>query len=269
MIRSVFYNAGDPLWTIGFGNTLTSGSYYPTRAKHVKVRYESVSDCKSAYGGNSIKPSMMCASESGKDSCQGDSGGPLYDLDNDKLAGVVSWGYDCASARYPGVYARIANQYDWIKETICDNHGSPKPSYCGDTPTPPSPPTPPTGTPPTGTPPTSGNCPTDKVEIQLNIQTDLYGEDTFWKLKKQKKNGKYKKYKKGGYKPRYESETYYEEKACIPSDTCYKLVMGDRYKDGMCCEWGDGYYELYVDGDFGTTGTVDGGKKTEIYSFCT
>jgi Secreted trypsin-like serine protease len=94
------YGSGKSLWTIGFGNTSTSGSYYPTRLRHVEIKYVTTSTCNNKYGGG-ITSNMMCAADPGQDSCQGDSGGPLYDADNGVLVGVVSWGYNCADPNYP------------------------------------------------------------------------------------------------------------------------------------------------------------------------
>ena len=50
----------------------------------------------------------------GKMKSQGDSGGPLYDDDNNVLVGVISWGYECASPSYPGVYTQVS--------TVVSNH---------------------------------------------------------------------------------------------------------------------------------------------------
>ena len=91
----------------------------------VRVPAITNSECNSAYNGD-ITDSMICAGypgEGGKDACQGDSGGPFVCANGTKsvIAGVVSWGYGCAEAQYPGVYARVAKYADWIATTISNN----------------------------------------------------------------------------------------------------------------------------------------------------
>ncbi|XP_017965199.1 trypsin alpha-3 [Drosophila navojoa] len=71
--------------------------------------------CSTIYSG-SLLPGMLCAGRlrGGTDSCQGDSGGPLvYD---GRVIGVVSWGYGCAEAGLPGVYADVQYYHQWIEE---------------------------------------------------------------------------------------------------------------------------------------------------------
>ncbi|MCX6904855.1 MAG: trypsin-like serine protease, partial [Verrucomicrobia bacterium] len=73
----------------------------------------------SAYPAGSITADMIMAgfAQGGVDTCQGDSGGPLVVTNAQKAvieAGVTSWGYGCAQASYPGVYARVSWFYDWI-----------------------------------------------------------------------------------------------------------------------------------------------------------
>lgn len=76
--------------------------------------------CREKYRGlEKITGRMVCAvCQSGKmcDACQGDSGGPL--IADNKLIGIVTFGYGCARKDYPGVYIRISKFRKWIKASV-------------------------------------------------------------------------------------------------------------------------------------------------------
>jgi len=156
-ISSDYPDGKGNLWVIGLGNTSTSEkAIYPDRLNHVEVKYVSNYSCCNtySYGCHEITENMMCAADPGQDSCQGDSGGPLYDSSSGKLVGLVSFGDDCASPNYPGVYARLGTQFNWIKSVVCNNHNADTlPSWCVSSTTPPPVSPPPTVISPT--PPTS------------------------------------------------------------------------------------------------------------------
>jgi trypsin len=94
----------------GWGTTSSGGNLSPALLK-VTVPFVAQATCNSNYGGG-ILAGMLCAGTGGRDSCQGDSGGPLHQ--GTTLVGVVSWGYGCAVAGYPGVYASVPYYRSWI-----------------------------------------------------------------------------------------------------------------------------------------------------------
>ncbi|KAH8418668.1 hypothetical protein KR222_009239, partial [Zaprionus bogoriensis] len=102
----------------GWGTLSSGASSLPSQLQFVNLNIVSQSKCASStYGyGSQIKSTMICAYSSGKDSCQGDSGGPL--VSGGVLVGVVSWGYGCAYANYPGVYADVAVLRSWVISVV-------------------------------------------------------------------------------------------------------------------------------------------------------
>jgi len=116
--------------TTGWGSLDYDYGGYPDELQEVDVKVISNKKCNEMYKSG-ITKNMMCAieenGEGGKDACSGDSGGPLIadrqgvTVDGKQQyeqVGVVSWGRGCAEADYPGVYARVTDQLDWIKENM-------------------------------------------------------------------------------------------------------------------------------------------------------
>ena len=129
---TALWDDGSPFAVSGWGDTRLPDyrNTYPAKLHWVEVYRVSDTACGSAtaYGSFFRPVDMLCAGElvagdpntpgAGKDSCQGDSGGPLAAPTAGgasraapsqwRLAGVVSWGEDCALPGKPGVYARVA-----------------------------------------------------------------------------------------------------------------------------------------------------------------
>ena len=85
------YDDDQELWAIGFGITEYYGDFPdPLVLQEVEITFDSNCD------GNTpefITENMICAGAfDDGDSCQNDSGGPLYDMENEVLVGVTSWG---------------------------------------------------------------------------------------------------------------------------------------------------------------------------------
>lgn len=105
---------------------------FGSRAFHAKTRshlYETQiaiidrKTCNRSFEG-AITRNMICAGgmiANKRDACSGDSGGPLT-LEGDDgrtlLAGIVSFGQDCARAHFPGIYTNAQVYYDWILSNI-------------------------------------------------------------------------------------------------------------------------------------------------------
>ena len=104
----------------GWGKLNSSGPLADI-LQEATVRTLSTEQCRGKYGENRISDNMICAQADSRDSCQGDSGGPLAVLGQDgsySQIGIVSWGRDCASPGYPGVYTRLTSLLGWIEKPM-------------------------------------------------------------------------------------------------------------------------------------------------------
>ncbi|EDW79255.1 uncharacterized protein Dwil_GK19133 [Drosophila willistoni] len=101
----------------GWGSTKSGSSVAVKRVHTVWVPMWSMSSCRSIYYGiHRITRSMTCAAKPyRKDACDGDSGGPL--VYNGQLAGIVSFGYGCAT-RLPGVYTSVPQIRNWFLNIV-------------------------------------------------------------------------------------------------------------------------------------------------------
>ncbi|XP_008105855.1 enteropeptidase isoform X1 [Anolis carolinensis] len=113
---------GKQCFIAGWGETTHHAGSVANILQEAEVPLIAHKKCQQLMPEYNITENMLCAGydEGGIDSCQGDSGGPLMCQENEKwlLAGVTSFGYQCALPHRPGVYVNVSKFVDWIKRII-------------------------------------------------------------------------------------------------------------------------------------------------------
>lgn len=77
----------------------------------------------------------------------------------------------------------------------------------------------------------------DGAEMTVSILTDDYGDETSWEITDQANNVV-------ASGSGYSDATQYNIPSCL-ADGCYTFTIFDEYGDGICCQWGDGSFELF------------------------
>ncbi|XP_044260042.1 phenoloxidase-activating factor 1-like isoform X2 [Tribolium madens] len=113
-------SVGERLVVAGWGRT-EYASNSPVKLK-LWVPVAETSQCSRKFksAGVTLGNKQLCAGgEQGKDSCNGDSGGPLMATTNGTaqwyIEGIVSFGARCGSEGWPGIYTRVSEYLDWIR----------------------------------------------------------------------------------------------------------------------------------------------------------
>ena len=246
---------------VGFGDTDPipgeSNSQMSSILKAANVRYVTNDVCELSSGYSNIHNSasasnledyfeydgtitgdMMCAlGEENQDACQGDSGGGLFrlgsDFESDLQLGIVSWGLQCGDEDFPGVYARVGEHFEWIRDTVCEISDDP-PGYFG-CPIKPLPP---------------GNPEDPIVNIVVSFRLDDYRAESGWVLESMPdfRNIRYRPF--GTYKSKNTVDYYnsFSEPISVQSGRFYMLSVLDEFADGFCCSVGEGYFKIeYAD----------------------
>lgn len=128
--------------------------------------------------------------------------------------------YGCGHADFPGVYARISGSFDWINEQICDLSEL-KPLSCGG-----GEPTPAPTSPPEGSLPVTISLAFDNYPEEISLEF-LHGSQVLHR------------HSEGAFTG---MESFSETLHLLPGD--YEMKLVDSFRDGMCCKYGNGTYEV-------------------------
>ena len=98
-----------------------------------------------------------------------------------------------------------------------------------------------------------GFCADGTVEVVVEVFTDPFPRETSWDIK----DGIGTVVASGGIYN--DQDTLYVEKLCLQeTEECdglaYTFTIYDTANDGICCFWGNGYYNVYADNELKVTG---------------
>jgi hypothetical protein len=101
----------------------------------------------------------------------------------------------------------------------------------------------------------AGCCSDPDAVITVQILTDNYGGETTWELVEQDCGV----VASGGP---YPNNTLIEVNVDVCSTSCYDFTIFDSFGDGICCAYGEGFYNIYYNGELVGSGGEFGSEET-------
>ncbi len=113
---------------LGWGMTDPEHPILPDVLQEAVVPIVANDECSDSHGLLFKGDAMLCAgvlasspdADDGVDVCNGDSGGPILVRSGEQWTqvGVTSWGFECGSDEFVGVYTRVAHYAAWLESNL-------------------------------------------------------------------------------------------------------------------------------------------------------
>jgi hypothetical protein len=97
----------------------------------------------------------------------------------------------------------------------------------------------PTPPPPTPTPP--GDCSSGEIAAEIKLKTDGYASETSLALTRSDGSAVIRA-------GDLENDKAYTAQLCLPANDCYTVTVTDSVGDGICCGYGQGSFDVNVEG---------------------
>mmetsp|Transcript_115 Transcript_115/g.185 ORF Transcript_115/g.185 Transcript_115/m.185 type:complete len:381 (+) Transcript_115:82-1224(+) len=101
-------------------------------------------------------------------------------------------------------------------------------------------------------------CGSNKKKVKMDILVDEYGAETTWVLEKVNDNSNMRTVVMSNSRT-YDANDSEVQEMCLDVGQ-YELVISDGVGDGICCQYGDGYYDFYIEDDGGWNKVILGGN---------
>jgi len=104
------------------------------------------------------------------------------------------------------------------------------------------------------------SCKSSEQRVKVETLTDRYGGDTSWIVRDSRENTLAKSNRKYGSNEKDVTEF------CLEEGALYDFILYDEFGDGMCCQYGKGYYKVYLKEQNSWREIISGGtfKKKEV-----